>query len=44
LLKDKAVTEDEERRSQDDVQRLTDRVISEIDRLVQAKEAEVMAV
>ncbi|HLL09791.1 MAG TPA: ribosome recycling factor [Rubrivivax sp.] len=44
LLKDKAVTEDEERRSQDDVQRLTDRVIAEIDRLVQAKEAEVMAV
>jgi ribosome recycling factor len=44
LLKDKAVTEDEERRSQDDVQRLTDRVIGEIDRLVQAKEAEVMAV
>ncbi|HLL18861.1 MAG TPA: ribosome recycling factor, partial [Rubrivivax sp.] len=36
--------EDEERRSQDDVQRLTDRVIGEIDRLVQAKEAEVMAV
>ena len=44
LLKDKAVTEDEERRSQDDVQRLTDRVIGEVDRLVQAKEAEVMAV
>ena len=44
LLKDKAVTEDDERRSQDDVQRLTDRVIAEVDRLVQAKEAEVMAV
>ena len=44
LLKDKAVTEDDERRSQDDVQRLTDRVIAEIDRLVQGKEAEVMAV
>jgi ribosome recycling factor len=44
LLKDKAVTEDDERRSQDDVQRLTDRVIAEIDRLVQSKEAEVMAV
>jgi ribosome recycling factor len=44
LLKDKAVTEDEERRSQDEVQRLTDRTISEIDRLVQGKEAEVMAV
>jgi ribosome recycling factor len=44
LLKDKAVTEDDERRSQDDVQRLTDRTIAEIDRLVQGKEAEVMAV
>ncbi len=44
LLKDKAVTEDEERRAQDDVQRLTDRTIGEIDRLVQGKEAEVMAV
>jgi len=44
LLKDKAVTEDDERRSQDEVQRLTDRVIVEIDRLVQGKEAEVMAV
>jgi ribosome recycling factor len=44
LLKDKAVTEDDERRAQDEVQRLTDRTISEIDRLVQGKEAEVMAV
>jgi ribosome recycling factor len=44
LLKDKLVAEDEERRSQDDVQKLTDRTIAEIDRLVQGKEAEVMAV
>jgi ribosome recycling factor len=44
LLKDKEVPEDEERRAQDEVQRLTDRVIAEIDRLVQGKEAEVMAV
>jgi ribosome recycling factor len=44
LLKDKAVTEDDERKAQDEVQRLTDRTISEIDRLVQGKEAEVMAV
>ena len=43
-LKDKAVSEDEERRAQDEVQRLTDRVIAEIERLVQGKEAEVMAV
>ena len=44
LLKDKAVSEDEERRGQDEVQRLTDRVIVDIDRPVQGKEAEVMAV
>ena len=44
LLKDKAATEDDERRAQDEVQRLTDRTIGEIDRLVQGKEAEVMAV
>ena len=44
LLKDKEVSEDDERRAQDDVQKLTDRVIAEIDRLVHAKEAEVMAV
>ena len=44
LLKDKEVSEDDERRAQDDVQKLTDRVIAEIDRLVHAKEDEVMAV
>jgi ribosome recycling factor len=44
LLKDKTATEDEERRAQDEVQRLTDRTIGEIDRLVQGKEAEVLAV
>lgn len=44
LLKDKLATEDEERRAQDEVQKLTDRTIAEIDRLVAAKEAEVLAV
>ena len=44
LLKDKAATEDEERRAQDEVQKLTDRVIAEIDRLIHAKEAEILAV
>ncbi len=44
LLKDKEVTEDEERRLQDDVQKLTDRTIAEIDKLVQGKEAEILAV
>ncbi len=44
LLKDKLATEDDERRAQDDVQRLTDRVIAEIERLVHAKEAEILAI
>jgi ribosome recycling factor len=44
LLKDKAVSEDEERRAQEEVQRLTDRVIAEVDRLVHGKEGEIMAV
>ncbi|MCE2656820.1 MAG: ribosome recycling factor [Rubrivivax sp.] len=44
LLKDKAVSEDEERRAQEEVQRLTDRVITEVDRLVHSKEGEIMAV
>jgi ribosome recycling factor len=44
LLKEKEITEDDERRSLDEVQKLTDRVIAEIDRLITAKEAEIMAV
>ncbi|MGH6647790.1 ribosome recycling factor [Aquabacterium sp.] len=44
LLKDKEITEDDDRRSQDDIQKLTDRTIVEIDRLVQGKEAEILAV
>ena len=44
LLKDKDITEDEDRRSQDDIQKLTDKTIAEIDKLVQSKEAEVLAV
>ena len=44
LQKDKLITEDDERRSQDEVQKLTDKVIAEIDKLIQGKEAEIMAV
>jgi len=44
LVKDKLASEDDERRAQDDVQKLTDRTVAEVDRLVQGKEAEIMAV
>jgi ribosome recycling factor len=44
LLKQKKVAEDEERRAQDDVQKLTDRYIAEIEKALQAKEADLMAI
>ena len=44
LLKQKKVAEDEERRAQDDIQKLTDRHIGEIDKLLQSKEADLMAI
>ena len=44
LLKDKEISEDDERRSLDELQKLTDRTIAEIDRLTSAKEAEILAV
>lgn len=44
LQKDKEITEDDERRSQDEIQKMTDKTIAEIDKLVQAKEAEILAV
>jgi len=44
LLKQKKVTEDEERRAQDDMQKLTDRHVADIDKLLQQKEAELLAV
>ena len=44
LLKKKEVSEDDERRAQDDIQKLTDRYIAEIDKVLAAKEADLMAV
>jgi ribosome recycling factor len=43
-LKKKEISENDERRAADDVQKLTDRHIAEIDKLLQQKEAELMAV
>ena len=44
LLKEKKISEDEERRAQDDIQKLTDRYVAEIDKVLQVKEADLMAV
>ncbi len=44
LLKKKEIAEDEERRSQDEIQKLTDRFVAEIDKALVVKEADLMAV
>jgi ribosome recycling factor len=43
LLKEKAITEDDERRADDDIQKLTDRFVRDVDGVVKAKEDELMA-
>jgi ribosome recycling factor len=44
LLKEKKITEDEERRAEEDIQKLTDKAIKDVDVVVKAKEDELMAV
>jgi ribosome recycling factor len=44
LLKQKAVSEDDERRAQDEIQKITDKFIAEIDKALASKEADLMAV
>ena len=44
LLKEKKISEDDDRRAQDEIQKLTDRYIGEIDKVLHAKEADLMAV
>ncbi|AWB33222.1 ribosome recycling factor [Orrella marina] len=44
LVKDKEISEDDERRAQDRIQKLTDQYVAEIDKLVAQKEAEIMTV
>ncbi len=44
LLKDKAISEDDERRAQEDVQKLTDKFVAEVDKLIAEKEKEVLTV
>jgi ribosome recycling factor len=44
LIKDKEISEDDERRAQELVQKLTDRCVIEIDKMVAQKEAEILTV
>jgi ribosome recycling factor len=44
LLKEKEISEDEERKAQDDVQRITDEFVGKVDKVVEVKEAELMEI
>lgn len=44
LLKEKEITEDDERKGEDDIQKLTDRYIAEVEKMLKAKEEDLMAV
>jgi ribosome recycling factor len=44
LLKEKEISEDEEHKAQDDVQRITDEFVGKVDKVVEVKEAELMEI
>ena len=44
LLKEKEITEDEDRRFSDDIQKLTDKYVAEVEKMLQAKESDLMEV
>ncbi len=44
LQKEKEITEDDERRAQDDIQKITDRFVAEVDKMLAAKEADLMEI
>ena len=44
LLKEKEISEDEERKGQDDIQKLTDKHVAEVEQLLEAKEKELMEI
>lgn len=44
LVKDKEISEDDDRRAQDEIQKATDKFVTEVDKLVVTKEAEIMTV
>lgn len=44
LLKDKEITEDDERKSVDEIQKLTDRYIADVEKMLKVKEEDLMEV
>jgi ribosome recycling factor len=44
LLKEKEISEDEERKAADDIQKLTDRYVGEVDKVLAGKETELMEI
>lgn len=44
LVKDKEISEDDERRATDEIQKATDKAVAEVDKMLQVKEADLMAV
>jgi ribosome recycling factor len=44
LVKDKAISEDDERRAVDEIQKLTDKAVVDVDKMVSEKEKEIMTV
>jgi len=44
LLKDKAITEDEERKAQEKIQQLTDKFVAEVDEVLSGKESDIMSI
>jgi ribosome recycling factor len=44
LLKERKISEDDERRAEEEIQKLTDRYVAEVDKLLHVKEADLMAV
>jgi ribosome recycling factor len=44
LVKDKLASEDDQKRSETEIQKITDKYISEVDRLIASKEQDIMAV
>ncbi|MEP6148573.1 MAG: ribosome-recycling factor, partial [Nisaea sp.] len=44
LLKEKEITEDDERKGEDEIQKLTDRYIAEVEKALKSKEEDLMAV